>query len=118
VDLVAPLYDRVVEGVESSALHDAAYTDERKDEGHKGKVGHLHRAGVRVLGTAAVLVVPALPVLPGRIGTRIRIPAMWIIVPVVMTGAHGHLVVTGPAVAPGIIRFAFLDIGEDVVGGD
>jgi hypothetical protein len=96
-------------------LDNTTYAYKGKDKGHEGKIGHLNRSRVRVLAAAAVLVVPALPVFPRRISARIRSPAVWIIVPVIMAGCHGCVVVTCPTVAPGIIRFAFLHIGQDVV---
>lgn len=41
VDLISPLDDRVVEAVESRALHDTTDSDEGEQQRHKGEVAHL-----------------------------------------------------------------------------
>jgi hypothetical protein len=69
---------------------------------------------MRVPGTA-VLVVPALPILPGCIGAGVGGPAAGVVFPVVVSWGSGCVMVACPAVAPGIIRLAFPSIRQDVV---
>jgi hypothetical protein len=115
VYLVPLFYHRVVEGVESSPLDHTPYAHKGEDKRHEGEVRHLYGTCVRGLA-AIVLVMPTLPVLPCRIAAGIGRPAARIIVPVIMARCGRRVVVARPAVAPGIVRFAFLDIRQDVVG--
>ena len=116
VYLVPPFNNRVVKGTESGTLNDAAYADKGKDERHEGEIRHLERARVRV-SAAAVLAVPALPILPCGVVAGVASPSTVIIIPVAVVICRRGVVVACPAVAPCIICFAFLDIRQDIVRG-
>ncbi|PPJ79221.1 hypothetical protein CV019_00620, partial [Staphylococcus haemolyticus] len=77
VDLVSALDDRGVEDAEAGALHDAADGNEGEQQRYEGGIGHLD--GTLALGVrGVVLAVPALPIFPGCIPSRIRVPPRFV----------------------------------------
>ena len=117
MDLVPALNDGGIEGAEACALHDPADADKGEDEGHEGKVGQLDGPAV-CFRVAFILMAPLLPVFPRSVGAGVGGPASTVVVPVVGCRRGGGAVVARPAMAPGVVCLALLDVGEDVMGSD
>lgn len=117
MDPVALLHDGGAEDAGAGSLHDAAERDNCKDQRDKCEVRDVYIARGRFL--ACLALVPALPVLPGRIVGRIMGPLAVLGAPwVVWVVSDGVVVVGSPAESPGVVCAALCVVGEDGVGGN